>query len=298
MKKIIFLIIFSAAIFVYGEDNAPSTIELIIPPVVVEFEDRLEQIMELKVPDYDDIILPDFEISLPDPGEITIDGIDIDLPLPDFVEYKYEEKASFFSEGVLGIGDRNHLIGNISLFRLGQGLRFSLSFAHDGLDGFGRNAAGMGYFSRQEAFEGEFENGDESFMISGSGSFMENEDGLQGQTPSYTSVIHRLSNINLGVSGGNSFFWDGKIDLNLAGKTLSGEIPDSKEELLLSFHSGFSWQKDWFSLYLKGDYVFDRLSGNTDRNIFNSDLKLGFSLNSLDLSVTGGLFLLSDLSLL
>lgn len=298
MKKIIFLIVFSALFFVYGEDDAPSTIELIIPPVIVEFESRLEQVMELKVPDYDDIVLPDFEISLPDPGEITIDGIDIDLPVPDFVEYKYVEKSSFFSEGVLGIGDRNHLIGNISLFRLGQGLRFSLSFAHDGLDGFGRNAAGMGYFSRKEAFEGEFENGDESFNISGSGSFIENEDGLQGQASSYTSVIHRLSSVSLGISGGHRFFWDGGIDLNLAGKTLSGDTPDSQEELLVSFYSGLFWQKDWFSVSLNGEYVFDRLSGASDRNIFNSDLELGFSLNSMDLAVTGGLFLLPDLSLL
>lgn len=298
MKKIIFPILFSMAIFLFGEDEAPSSIELIIPPLVVEFEDKLEQVVELKVPEYDNIILPDFEISLPDPGEMTIDGIDIDLPLPGFVESDMVEKASFFSEGVLGIGDRNHLIGNISLFRLGQGLRFSLYFAHDGLDGFGRNAAGMGYFSREEAFKGDFRTGDESFMISGSGSFMENEDGLQGQVSSYTSVTHRLSSINLGVSRGNDFFWDGNINLNLAGKTLSGEIPDSKEELLLSLYSGLTWQKKWFSISLKGDYSYDRLSGSTDRNFLNSDLSLGFSLESLDLTVTGGLFLLPDLSLL
>ncbi len=298
MKKIFFPIIFSLAFFIYGEENIPSTIELIIPPIVIEFEDQLERVVDLKVPVYNDIILPDFEISLPDPGEITIDGIDIDLPVPDFVEYQYQEKASFFSEGVLGIGNKNHLIGNISLFRLGQGLRFSLSFAHDGLDGFGRNASGMGYFSRKEAFEGDFQKGDESFMLSGSGSFLENEDGFQGQASSYTSVIHRLSNINLGVSGGNNIFWNSNIDLSLAGKTLSGENPDSKEELLLSLYSEIFHQKNWFSISLKGNYVVDRLTGSTDRNLFNSDLELGFSFNSIDLLITGGLFVLPDFSVL
>ena len=298
MKKIFFPILFSFVFFLYGEDEAPSTVELIIPSIVVEFEDQLEQVIQLKVPDYDTILLPDFGISLPDPGEMTIDGIDIDLPLPGFVEYDLTEKSSFFSEGVLGIGDKNHLIGNISLFRLGQGLRFSLFFAHDGLDGFGGNAAGMGYFSRKEAFKGDFQNGDESFMISGSGSFMENEDGLQGQIPSYTSVVHRLSSINLGVSGNNNLSWNGEVALNSAGKTLSGEIPESNEELLLSVHSGLSWQKQWFSVSIKGDYIYDTLSGSADRNLLNSDLEFGFSLKSLDLAIVGGLFFLPDASLL
>jgi hypothetical protein len=106
----------------YGIDDVPSSIELIIPPVVVEFEDSFEAVLELKVPDYNDIILPDFEISLPYPQEMTTPDIDFDLPLPDFVEYNFVEKSSFFSEGVLGIGNRNNIIGNISLFRLGQDL--------------------------------------------------------------------------------------------------------------------------------------------------------------------------------
>lgn len=298
MKKIIFPIIFSIAFFVYGEEDAPSSIELIIPPVIIEFEERLEQNMELKVPDYDEIILPDLEITLPDPGEMIIDSINIDLPIPDIVEYSYKEKNSFFSEGVLGIGNRNHLIGNISLFRLGQGLRFSLLFAHDGLDGFGRNAAGMGYFTREELFEGNFENGYESIVIKGSGSFIENENGLQGKTSSYTSVIHRISSLELGLSGGTVFSWDGKVDLNLSGKTLSGEIPELKEELILSLYSGIAWQKKWFRISLNGNYIYDRLSGSNVQNIVNTNLKFGFAFNSLDLKVKGGLFLLQDLSLL
>jgi len=298
MKKLILPIVFSFTFFVYGVEEAPSTVELIIPPIVVEFEDRLEQVMELKIPDYDDIILPNFELSLPEPEDMTIDSIDFDLPLPDFVEYDYSERSSFFSEGVLGIGNKNHLIGNISLFRLGQGLRFSLVFAHDGIDGFGSNAAGMGYSSRKETFEGDFRNGDESFMINGSGSFLENEDGLQGQTPSYTSVIHRLSNINLGLSGSDIFSWEGNLGLKMAGKTLSGEIPALNEELLFSLNSGIGWQKKWFGISLNGDYVHSRLSGYNNKNILNTDLELSFALDSLDLNLTGGLFLLPDLSLL
>ncbi|MDA3939129.1 MAG: hypothetical protein PF693_07455 [Spirochaetia bacterium] len=290
MKKLIFLIIFNIAFYMYGIDDVPSSIELIIPPVVVEFEDSFEAVLELKVPDYNDIILPDFEISLPYPQEMTTPDIDFDLPLPDFVEYNFVEKSSFFSEGVLGIGNRNNIIGNISLFRLGQDLRFSLSFSHDGLDGFGTNPAGMGFFSRKEAFEGDFKNGDESFSITGSGSFMENEDGLQGQASSYTSVIHRLSTIDLGFSGSNKISWDGGLGFKLAGKTLTAEKPDTTEELLLSFNSMLSWQKKWFHISIDGKYVFGRLSWVSDENIFNSNLEMEFSLSSLDISTKAGVF--------
>ncbi|RKX88180.1 MAG: hypothetical protein DRP58_01110 [Spirochaetes bacterium] len=289
MKKIISLIIFNIAFYVYGIDEVPSSIELIIPTVIVEFEDDLETVMELKVPDYNDIILPDFEISIPYPQDMTIEDIDFDLPLPDLVEYSYIEKSSFFSEGILGIGSRNNLIGNISLFRLGKDLRFSLSFSHDGLDGFGKNPAGMGFFSRKEAFEGDFRNGDESFLITGAGSVIENEEGLQGQTSSYTSVIHRLSSFELGFSGSDVFSWNGKLGLNMAGKTLTGEIPLKSEELILSLDSKLSWQKKWFNISINGNYVFDRLI-RVNNNIFRSNLEMGLTLDFLDIAAVGGVF--------
>jgi len=244
MKKLILPVIFCISFFVYGESEAPSIIELIIPPVIIEFDDRLEQVLDFKIPDYNDIILPDFEISIPEPGEMTITDINFDLPLPDVVEYDYTEKTSFFSEGILGIGNRNHLIGNISLYRLGKGIRFSLLFAHDGLDGFGQNDAGMGFFSRQETFEGDFRNENDSFVMSGSGSFVETEDGLQGQVSDFSSVIHRLSSIEFGFLTGNDLIWDSSVGLNLSGKTIVGDIPESNEELLLSVNSGLTWQKN------------------------------------------------------
>jgi hypothetical protein len=289
MKKWILPVIFCISFFVYGEEDAPSTIELIIPPVIIEFDDRLEQVLELKLPEYDDIILPDFEISIPEPEEMTITDIGFELPLPGIVEYDYTEKASFFSEGVLGIGNRNHLIGNISLYRLGKGIRFSLLFAHDGLDGFGQNEAGEGFFSRKETFEGEFRSGNDSFTVDGSGSFVENEDGLQGQVPSFSSIIHRLSKIDFGFLLENNLIWDGRIGLNSSGKTIVGEIPDTSEELLLSISSSLEWQKKWFNISLQGEYVFDQLSGLDDRNIFKTDLELGFTLNQMDLSLKAGL---------
>lgn len=294
MKNRIILLIFFTTFLLHAEDDAPSSIKLIIPPVVVEFEGKSDEIMELIVPDYDEIVLPDFEVYLSDPGEIPIDEIEFDLALPDFVEYSYSEGASFFSEGFLGLGAKNHLLGNISLFRLGEGLRFSLSFAHDGLDGFGQNDAGTGYFYRREAFEGDFRNGDESFMLSGSGSFKENEDGLQQQVSSYTSIIHRLSNVELGISGNGSFSWNGGLGLTIAEKILTGKSPELYDELVFSLDGDIGWKNKWFSITLLGDYVYDQYEYiDTGKNIISSDLKLGFSLDTVDISAVGGIFWLS-----
>ena len=291
MKNIIIILTLLISFSLYAEDEAPSSIELIIPTVIIEFEGQSEQVMELIVPDYDEIVLPDFEIYLSDPGEIPIEEIEFDLPLPGFVEYNYSEGSSFFSEGFLGFGVKNHLLGNISLFRLGEGLRFSLSFAHDGLDGFGQNDAGTGYFYRKEAFEGDFKNGDESFMISGSGSFKENEDGLQKQVTSYTSIINRLSNVELGISGNGSFSWNGDLGLTIAEKTITGENPELYDEFVLSVNGGLGWKKNWFSISLTGDYIYDLYRYiDTSKNIIRSDLELGFALEPVDIFASAGIF--------
>ena len=290
MKKFLLLLVFGVSFIIYAEEPAPSSVELVIPPLVVEFENKSEQVMDIQVPDYGDIILPEFEISLPDPGDIPINDITFNIPLPDFTEYSYSVKPSFFSEGILGIGDHNHLIGNISLFRLGQDFRFSLSFVHDGLDGFGRNDAGMGYFSRSEIFRGNFNNGDKSFMLTGSGSFKEIEDGLQGQVSSYSSVIHRLSSVNLGVSGGDKISWKGSAAVNSAGKTLTGETPIASNESLAALYSSFSFKRGLFSSTLSTGYKYNKQSEFPEKNILNSDLKFGITLKSMEIFASAGVF--------
>ncbi len=290
MKKYLLFFMLGISFSVYAEEAAPSSVDLVLPPLIVEFNNKAEQNLDLEVPDYGDIILPDFEISLPDPGEIPINDITFNIPLPDITEYNYSVKPSFFSEGTLGIGDRNHLIGNISLFRLGQDYRFSLSFAHNGLDGFGRKDAGMGYFSRSEIFKGNFNNGSGSFLLTGSGLFKELEDGLQGQVPSYSSVINRLSNIDLGVSGGEKVFWNGSASINSAGKTLTGETAVSSDELLVSLGGSGTFKKDLFSSTLSAGYNYDRLSGLSVKNIFNTNLKIGLTLKSMEIYANAGVF--------
>ncbi len=289
MNKFLLLLMFGVSPIAYAEEPAPSSVELVIPPLVVEFENKSEQVVDLQVPDYGDIVLPDFEISLPDPGDIPINDITFNIPLPNFTEYNYSVKPSFFSEGILGVGDQNHLIGNISLFRLGQDFRFSLSFAHDGLDGFGRNDAGMGYFSRSETFKGNFNNGDKSLMLTGSVSFKEIEDGFQGQVSSYSSVIHRLSSVNLGVSGVDKVSWNGSAVVNLAGKTLTGETPVSSNELLAAFYGSSLFNRGLFSSTLSAGYKYDKLSESPEKNILNSDLKLGITLKSMEILASVGI---------
>ena len=290
MKIYLLFFMLGLSFIVYAEEGVPSSVDLVLPPIIVEFNNKSEPALNIEIPDYGDIVLPDFEVSLPEPGDIPINDISFNIPMPDLIEYSYSGKPSFFSEGILGIGDRNHLIGNISLFRLGQDFRFSLSFAHNGLDGFGRNGAGKGYFSRSEIFKGDFNNGNDSLMVTGSGSFKEIEDGFQGQVSSYTSVIHRLSSIDLGISGGEKISWDGSASVDLASKTLTGETPVSSNELLISLDSSFSFKKGLFNSTISTGYKYDQLSGSAERNILDSDLKLGITLKSMEISANAGIF--------
>ena len=95
-------------------------------------------------------------------------------------------------------------------------------------------------------------------------------------------MIHRLSNVELGISGNGNFSWNGDLGVTIAEKTLTGEIPELYDELVFSAQGGVGWKKDWFSINLLGDYVYDRQKENnvvkTDKNIVTSDLQLGVSL--------------------
>ncbi len=273
----------------YAQNDAPSSIDLIIPPIIVEFEGRSEQVMELVVPDYEEIILPDFEVTLADPDEIPIGEIDFDLPMPDPVDYTYSKESSFFSEGMLGLGLKNHLSGNISLFSLGKDLRFSLSFAHEGLDGFGQNDPGTGYFMRDETFQGDLERGDDNFSMTASGLFSEQENGLQQLVPNHSSVIHRFKSINLGFTLNDYFLWTGSAGIDIAGKTISGETPETLDETVFSFDAGMGWKNEWMTYTFTGGYIYNQGS-LLNRNIITGNMVFDFSLPAVDISASAGLF--------
>ena len=126
----------------------------------------------------------------------------------------------------------NHVIGDITLYKLGADPRFSIDFAHERLDGYNFRPAGSGFYHRNDALDGSLSFGNEGlYDVNGKASYAETEDGLQG-LGSFNSVTHRFINGNFdgGYLKFAPFSVTGSVDGSIADLTLSGANPVSGSE--------------------------------------------------------------------
>jgi hypothetical protein len=121
------------------------------------------------------------------------------------------------SEVQVGTGTQNMILGNVSLKTLGPDPRFSLQFHHETLDGFDGHDPGSGFSLRNDSLDGGLK-----FRLVGvdtdlSGSFKEDDTGLQGLSPGgYSSALARM------ISGTASFTGAPADWLTLALETAGG----------------------------------------------------------------------------
>ncbi len=258
LSVVIFLCVISTG--VWAVDEKPSSVDLMIPPVIIEIERSDKQDLSIIIPDYNDLKLPDLGINLPDPADITIQKLPSDIPLPSLDTPQQKKKVSFFTDGNLGAGLDNQLTGDIKLFRLGSGPRFSILFSHDSLDGYGVRKAGEGYSYRKELFEGTFYGELKAVSFKGKGSLSEKEDGLQGQNPLYVSVARRFRSISLTMDEtGTPWGWQLNGDVKSAQKVLTGSSP-----LVFNTFSGtgkgtVNFSSGAFGFALDGSYQLENI---------------------------------------
>jgi hypothetical protein len=206
MKKSVILIlilasgVLSAPLMSQSPIDGPEEPEMLVPEVLLEIEDVREEQVTAPVPVERELPLP--ELSLPSPQAEA--GSLSQLPLipfiPDVGSDLPPAGADFFSEALVGGGVNNHLIGDIALYKLGEGPRFSLRFAHDGTDGYSGNASGTGFFDRSDLLEGSLQGtvrGERRSWIYGfDASYLEEELGFQGLMGSTRSVVRRSSSLS------------------------------------------------------------------------------------------------------
>lgn len=257
---------FLPALFALAEDTRPEEPDLVLPPMILEVEDPTLADIEAVIPEGEEIDLSLVTTDLPDPEEIVLptDAFDIALPGDSGLSGpgSAAEKRGFFSRSVLGIGTRNHVIGDISLFMLGGQPRTRLRFHHEGMDGFGEHVAGEGFYKREDSFEGDLSYNLGPVKMGTSGSLTEEDFGLQGRAADYSNVLYRVVNgsadadmpvserIDIGASGRVTF----------SGLVLAGDEPHRESEidveldlsteaelqyLLVGFDGGYRFI-DWF----------------------------------------------------
>lgn len=292
MKRYIFLFgLFILSSILFAEEKKPSSVNLMIPPVIIDIERSDNQELSVLIPEFTTMNLPVPGIKLPEPAAMSVVDLPSDIPLPSIDTPEQKSKAVFFSEGTLGAGIHNQLTGDIRLFKLGTGPRFSLLFSHDGLDGYGYRSAGEGYYFRKELFSGTLygEKGGNSYT--GEGSLAEDEDGFQNQSSLYSSIVRRFRTVSL-MAGkkGKPWGWNISGDFQNAQKVFKGAIPFAFNTFAFLENSSLDFVKDSFSASLYESYQFDYIKEDDFLlNRMEIGLQSLYHFNPVDIGVQAGI---------
>ncbi len=237
-------------------DDSEPDVEL--PELRLSFEDIFGEDLPLMELELEEALAPGLpELSEPE-GVLQVRPHAIDLPAPVFDALPYgSESAPLYGRGYIGLGTSNSLTGEIEIATLGADPGFGLSYSHNSLDGFGGNSPGEGYtFRREEArVRADYSGfGADSFF---SGFFIEEERGLQGESP-FAASLYRT----MGAEGAYELSpyrgWYGGVSFHVDGayQNLSGTAPEDTTHLSLVplLKGGYAWSS--FILGAEGRYSF------------------------------------------
>ena len=252
---------------VYAEDLEPDTPDMELPPMSLELEDLLQEEMETVLPEQQFTPDLDLETELPGPPEIEIplSVADLDLELQADAENETtarEKSGSVYSNGRIGLGNTNRILGDLAIYKLGPEPHFQMQFIHERFDGYHFRERGSGFFRRFNLISGGISYRPESFLLDADAAFHENNDGLQG-VGSYNSVLHRS------IGGDVSFrYYPGDVvtlGADFGGmytqETLSGETPVNGYEVALGPALLGAFLIDPVTISLEWEYAFRFITG-------------------------------------
>jgi hypothetical protein len=171
----------------------PSETDIRLPNMLLQVREVELDTVAAALPDSPPVELPDISGPLPADGDDAEATASIQLPDPGgpgFTAETREQEASLFSRGVLGIGTMNHIIGSLSLYRLGVDPRLRFEFDHEGYDGYQFQQPGDGFFHQANSLTGSVEASFPRWELSTEAGFNEVEEGMQ-DNPNYYSVKRR-----------------------------------------------------------------------------------------------------------
>ena len=226
--------------------------------------------VEAPLPSEDPQGLPLLELPLPEPGEqrLSLPTPEVKIPI---AELPMEtpappEEWNFFSEGRLGGGSGNYILGDLSLIKLGGDPGITLRFHHNSRDGFGGAQGGEGFSLRRELLQGRLNLDRRSLSFDAAMGYREEEFGLQG--------VGDFDSLNLRrYTGGSSAALDvgstAKFQLSADVDWMEiwpiGGTSVFREDILSLFPQGaFTWSTDVTRLRISGFYRYD-LAGAAEK---------------------------------
>jgi len=227
------------AIGSYAQESgpaAPEETEIIVPELVLQVEELELQEVSAVLPEEGELALGRISIPLPGADELLVDEVAFTVPQPGVAVGR--DDSSVFSSGRLGAGTVNHIVGELSLFKLGADPRFRLRFTHEGLDGYQFGEAGNGYFSNLNVIDGWFAGGTDRFASEVEAAFSEDVEGLQGQSDFFSTGLRRtMATATTEFTPDPLISVTGSLDASFSTRILSASGDDSvppERELSLS----------------------------------------------------------------
>lgn len=170
---------------------APEDTEIVVPELILQVEEIELQQVSAVLPEEGELALGQVTIPLPGTDELLVDEGAFVVPTPGMASP--QDATSVFSSGRLGGGTVNHVVGELSLFKLGADPRFRLRFSHEGLDGYQFKEAGTGYFSNSNVVDGWVAGETERIRTEVEASFSEDVEGLQGESDFFSAGLRRTT---------------------------------------------------------------------------------------------------------
>ncbi len=170
---------------------APEETEIIVPELVLQVEELQLQEVSAVLPEEGELALGRISIPLPGADDLLVDEVAFTVPQPGVAVGR--DDSSVFSSGRLGAGTVNHIVGELSLFKLGADPRFRLRFTHEGLDGYQFEEAGRGFFSNLNVIDGWFAGGTDKISSDVEAAFSEDVEGLQGESAYFSTGLRRTT---------------------------------------------------------------------------------------------------------
>ncbi len=158
----------------------------------------------------------------------------VPLPVPSIPRETIEEAITITGEQVffnatLGAGSVNSVLGNINVYRIGDGPEFRISYDHRASDGFNFQEPGSGFFRQENQLETWLRLGDDQGLgFELELGYGDERFGLQGK-PKYYSAETRVLNADLSAR----YRWDAR-----SSTTLSLGLEDLSRVLAVSTAGG------------------------------------------------------------
>jgi len=277
--------------------SAPEDTEIRLPTKLLEVPELRTDVVKAVLPESSALETPHMEIPLPQESDLQIAESAFNLPAPGSPaggRVTGNTESSFFSDGVLGAGSMNHILGALSLYKLGSNPRFRFNFSHEGLDGYNFEKPGAGYFNTEDVISGWVAGDGDVLDAETEATFREEQNGLQGSNDYYAVDNRYLTGTgSLIYTPTDLLFFKAAVDAASTGKILSVKQniePPREAEVYArpALTAGFNLKK--FTLRLRTGYNFRYVSesGITDNQSLEARLGMETSIRD-SIFLSGGI---------